>query len=111
MNVRDCPDCEQGKHLGCLVEVLATYSLGPSSEAQDMIEDVWVPCPCAERNHNVMRPMILDHGDLFETIVLTKDNIPEIASQTQRSEQSLRDALSHAKVMGRICYIAFRYSY
>jgi hypothetical protein len=35
---RDCPDCEQGKHSGCLIEVLDD-------------NDDWVPCPCAERGH------------------------------------------------------------
>ena len=35
---RDCPDCEQGKHQGCLVEVLND-------------DDKWVPCPCGKREH------------------------------------------------------------
>lgn len=38
---RDCPDCEQGKHANCLGDAW-------SNKADD-----WVPCPCADRGHDV----------------------------------------------------------
>lgn len=37
--LRDCEDCEQGKHAGCLVEVW------------DDNADDWAPCPCHLRGH------------------------------------------------------------
>lgn len=48
-------------------------------------------------------------GDLLEIIIITKENIPSISKQTGRSEQELRDALSHAKAMGQTCVIAHRF--
>lgn len=45
---RDCPDCEQGKHTGCLEKVF---------DDSDLLDDNWwVPCPCAERGHT-KKPM------------------------------------------------------
>lgn len=40
---RDCPDCEQGKHQGCLEEVF---------DDSDPFDDLWwVSCPCSLRDH------------------------------------------------------------
>lgn len=42
---RDCPNCEQGKHRICNEFVLTDEDRG---------EDVWMPCPCAEREHTAL---------------------------------------------------------
>jgi hypothetical protein len=53
--VRDCPDCEQGKHPGCLVEVLTE-------------DDQWVPCPCKEREHKKKSREQVIEEDLRKTV-------------------------------------------
>lgn len=53
-SVRDCPECEQGKHLGCLIEVL---------DDNDKDSDWWVRCPCAARHHNMKTIKKIDQGD------------------------------------------------
>lgn len=40
---RDCLDCEQEKHQGCLGKVF--------DNPDPFDENGWVPCPCAERGH------------------------------------------------------------
>lgn len=63
-----------------------------------------------ELRQNVGESLIKkDRGDLLEIVILTKENVSNVAKETGRSEQALRDALSHAKVMDRVCYIAYRY--
>jgi hypothetical protein len=49
MTLRDCPDCEQGKHATCLVEVW------------DDSADEWTVCPCLGRLHVPLPPIML-HG-------------------------------------------------
>lgn len=42
--LRDCPNCEQGKHAVCIEEVL-----GPDDPPGTLN---FVPCPCSQRKHS-----------------------------------------------------------
>ena len=64
VETRDCPDCEQGKHLGCLVEVLDE-------------NDEWVTCPCAERNHDMPNPKLSEDPEFIKFIDVLEKRILE----------------------------------
>jgi hypothetical protein len=56
--LRDCPNCEQGKHAICTEQVIAPGipMLSGVGYFESFVDDDdnWVPCPCAEREHTTL---------------------------------------------------------